>query len=284
MKKWKDKNVKSNLLRELCTPEGIPLRLLLAGAGDRAAAFILDIIFVALILLGLTLFCIFVLSMKNLEMIRIIWLLGFFILRNFYFSFFEMGSRAATPGKRILGLRVVARNGGQLTSSAIIARNAMREIEIFLPLGFLFGGGAQIDGVISLLGLVWAGLFLFFPLFNRDRLRIGDFIAGTWVVHAAPKQLSHDISDTNQTDFDFSNEELGAYGIHELQVLENVLRQSNAKSIVMVTQRIRTKLNRVKTNDETDADFLRAYYAALRKTLEQKLLFGVRRKDKHDIK
>ena len=30
----------------------------------------------------------------------IIWLLGFFLLRNGYFVAFEMGSRGATPGKR----------------------------------------------------------------------------------------------------------------------------------------------------------------------------------------
>ena len=33
-------------------------------------------------------------------MAAIIWLLGFFLLRNFYFTLFEMRARAATPGKR----------------------------------------------------------------------------------------------------------------------------------------------------------------------------------------
>ena len=49
-----------------------------------------------------------------------------------------MGGRGATPGKRMLGLRVVARDGARLTGGAVIARNAMREIEVFLPLSFFF--------------------------------------------------------------------------------------------------------------------------------------------------
>jgi len=40
---------------------------------------------------------------------------------------------AATPGKRILGIRVAARNGKALTAEAVFARNAMRELEVFLP-------------------------------------------------------------------------------------------------------------------------------------------------------
>ena len=51
----------------------------------------------------------------------------FFLLRGFYFTLFEMGRRAATPGKRIMRLRVVAREGRQLTANAIFARNVMRE-------------------------------------------------------------------------------------------------------------------------------------------------------------
>ena len=59
------------------------------------------------------------------------------MLRNGWFTLFEMGGRGATPGKRLLGLRVVARDGARLTGGAVIARNAMREIEVFLPLSFL---------------------------------------------------------------------------------------------------------------------------------------------------
>jgi hypothetical protein len=171
-----------------------------------------------------------------------------------------------------------------LTANAVIARNAMREIEIFLPLGFIFAGGDKVDSMQALLGLTWSGLFLLFPLFNRDRLRAGDFIAGTWVIRVPKKILQRDISASRSptSGFGFTPDELGAYGIHELQVLEGVLRKSDLKAVTAVAERIRTKIGRVRADNESDRDFLTAYYAGLRKTLEQKLLFGVRRKDKFD--
>jgi uncharacterized RDD family membrane protein YckC len=73
-------------------------------------------------------------GMKGAEIMGVIWLLGFFVLRNFYFVGFELSAAAATPGKRILGLRVASRDGGRLRPGAIFVRNAMRELEVFLPL------------------------------------------------------------------------------------------------------------------------------------------------------
>ena len=55
----------------------------------------------------------------------------------------EMGPRAATFGKRAVGLRVVARSGERLTADRVIARNLMREIEFYLPLSFLFYNAAE---------------------------------------------------------------------------------------------------------------------------------------------
>src|SRR5688500_12945629 len=71
------------------------------------------------------------------QLMGIIWLLGFFLIRNFYFIVMEMGPRAATFGKRANGLRVVARSGARLTADAVVARNLLREIEFYLPLSFL---------------------------------------------------------------------------------------------------------------------------------------------------
>jgi uncharacterized RDD family membrane protein YckC len=223
--------------------------------------------------------------------VLIVWLLGFFFLRNFYFVTFELGARAATPGKRVLGLRVAARDGGRLTSEAVFARNAMREIEVFLPLTFLVAsGGAGADpvaGWVMLLGLAWTGGFALFPLFNRDRLRVGDFVAGTWVVKSPREKLSIDLLDAlesaqGQGGFVFTPDQAGAYGIKELHVLEDVLRRKDPKTLAAVAERIRAKIAWRTAPDETDTAFLSAYYAALRGRLETRLLFGHRRKDKFD--
>ena len=113
---------------------------------------------------------------------------------NFYFIIMEMSPRAATFGKRALGLRVVARSGERLTADRVIARNLMREIEFYLPLSFMSYDTAEGagGGWTLLVGLAWALIFLLFPLFNKHRLRIGDLLAGTWVVNAPSRKLSVD--------------------------------------------------------------------------------------------
>lgn len=289
------------LLREFVTPEGVDLRLQLGGAGERAAAFILDevIIFVSIMLLS-WLFGVLLSGFgvrlgkggdQGAEFVWAVQLLIFFLLRNFYFVFFELRPRAATPGKMMLGLRVASRDGGRLTSEAIFTRNAMREIEVFMPLTFILigwimslAGGEQVDGWIILAGIAWTGIFMFFPLFNRDRLRVGDFLAGTWVVKAPRRSLAVDLAQDapeRLARFAFTPEQTAAYGIKELQVLEDVLRRRDARTMTAVADRIRRKID-WRSAGESDADFLAAYYAALRGRLENRLLFGHRRKDKFD--
>ena len=285
-------------IREFVTPEGVDLRLRIGGAGERAAAFILDTVFLLITLIVLTLLAsagagalqgLGAVGVKDVSSVMlIVWLLGAFLLRNGYFVLFEFTPRAATPGKRILGLRVAARDGGRLTAEAVFARNAMREIEVFLPLTFLLASGVgatdPVGGWLVLLGLIWTGGFALFPLFNRDRLRVGDMVAGTWVVKSPRERLSIDLLDAQQAaagQFAFTADQAGAYGIKELYVLEDVLRRKDAKTIAAVADRIQTKIGWRKQG-EADEAFLAAYYGALRARLETRLLFGHRRRDKFD--
>src|SRR5206468_10013176 len=225
-----------DLRRTFITPEGVDLRLELGAAGSRAAAFIIDVILMMVILVAITVLTLYVfwatINTKEggapAQFLAILWLIGAFILRNGWFSLFEMGSRGATPGKRLMGLRVVARDGARLTGAAVIARNAMREIEVFLPLSFLGAQTAEgvADTFLTLFALVWSGIFLFFPLFNRDRLRVGDFVAGTWVVRTVKANLGEDLAAAaaRRDRRRFSDFALGLYGVYELQTLEDVLR------------------------------------------------------------
>jgi uncharacterized RDD family membrane protein YckC len=281
----------SAMTRSLVTPEGVDLRLTLASAGERAAAFLLDATIILATLIALTLLIAWAFGVAGASAagtLAMLWLVGAFVLRNGYFLLFELTARAATPGKRALGLRVVARDGGRLTSEAVFARNAMREIEIFLPLMFLAASGMageQVDALMGLLALVWSGIFLFFPLFNRDRLRGGDFVAGAWVVRAPRRALAADLAGetfAHYHRFDFTAEQLAAYGVKELQVLEQVLRARDKPTLKDVARRIRGKIGWVPAPYESDADFLSAYYGALRARLEHRLLFGHRRRDKFD--
>jgi len=274
--------------RDLITPEGVNLKVYLADLGARVGAFTIDmfIIFGSLIALALTLGASGVAFESSGQ---IIFILGAFFLRSFYFMFFEMGRRAATPatpGKRICKIRVVARNEARLTANAVFARNALREIEIFLPLGFMATQSENIDGLISIIGLLWCLGFLFFPLFNKDRLRAGDLIAGTWVVKAPRPVLAKDLAGRTllSHNFQFTPAQINAYGIHELHILEDIIRKNQPDILQDVAGRIRKKIDWQPNPAESDLKFLEAYYAALRGRLETQMLFGVRKKDKHDVK
>ncbi len=271
--------------RALVTPEGVVLNVRLASASARAGALTVDLSLM-LVTLGLLTWASFALWSSGTAggIAAILWMLGFFALRNFYFIAFESGPRAATIGKRLVKLRVVARDGGRLTTGAVVARNMMREVELMLPLMMLAmamvdGGGG---GTLSF-GLAWAAIFLFLPLFNRDRLRAGDIVAGTWVVENERRKIGIDLIDAAAANGDapsFSAEELAVYGTFELHKLEAVLRQNNDAAIEAVAATIRGKLGRSDWGD--DRVFLEAYYAALRGELEGGLLMGKRKADKFD--
>jgi uncharacterized RDD family membrane protein YckC len=275
--------------RRLVTPEGVDLGLSLAEGGQRISAFVIDLLIMLGILIGMSLVAAFgiaaALGRESGELAVIVWLLGFFVLRNFYFIIMEMGTRAATFGKRSAGIRVVARSGGRLTADAVIARNLMREIEFYLPLSFLGYRASEglADTVTWLVGLGWASIFLFFPLFNKDRLRIGDLLAGTWVINAPKRRLTVDLMRAERErppGYPFTEEQLDAYGIYELQTLERVLRDGNWEAMSTVSWTIRNKI--AYGDVASDYDFLTAYYEALRLRLERKLLFGRRRANKFD--
>ncbi len=282
-------------VRTLVTPEGAALNLRIATAGERAGAFLLDFTLQIITMLVIVFGIVFLASGFGIRGWQIagavIGILIFFI-RNFYFIFFELGRRAATPGKRVLGLRVAARNGGRLKANAIIARNFMRELEVFLPLSVLLGAMFSenaVNGWINLLLLLWSGIFLLFPLFNKDKLRVGDLIAGTMVIHAPKVQLLDDIASAPASEdltagYNFTPPQLDIYGIHELHVLEDVLRQSTPEIKRNVANRIAAKIGWTPEPGQTDIIFLETFYAALRKHLERGLLFGEKKADKYDRK
>jgi len=231
--------------RRLITPEGIDLQVQLADIGARIGAYVIDQIIINVGLIAAFFLIVFGGISAGPEVVVTIFILINFFVRNFYYMFFEMGPKAATPGKRISKIRVASRTQARLSANAVFTRNALREIEINLPLSFLFMNGDSVDGWIALLGLLWSGIFLFFPLFNKDRLRAGDLIAGTWVVRAPKPILANDLA-SEKADLDsaytFTPEQVEAYGVHELHVLENVIRANEQQTVMDVAERIRNKV------------------------------------------
>ena len=281
--------------RDLVTPEGLALPLTIAGRGSRAGALILDLVIifgaltVLMIVLGLV--GIGVLNADTeeagpaVELVLVLLILFVFLSRYGYFLIFELGPRGATPGKRALGIRVAARGAGRLTAEAVIARNLMRDVEVFIPAIFLLGGIGSSLGVTGWAAAIWLGVFVLFPFFNKDNLRAGDLVAGTWVVEAdrrkLPEAMSVRVAREAQpaTNYRFGEAELSVYGEHELQVLESVLRQNNPQAQRQVLEAICRKIG-WQAGAGDDRAFLEAFYASLRSRLEGDMRFGKRTKDK----
>lgn len=277
-------------VRPLTTPEGVTIRLALASGGERVGALAIDLLIMLAALGALTLIAFTTLFSieggQAWEVAAVIWLLGFFLLRNFYFVLFEAGGRAATPGKRAMKLRVAARDGGRLPFESVLARNLMRELELFLPLSFVFaqGGDEAVDNGMVFAGLLWTVACAAIPWLNRDRLRAGDFVGGSWVVRAPRPALLPDMADAGAARaqrYVFTEAQLGAYGEFELQTLEEVLRREDEEALVTVSRAVRARIGWPAGSDH--APFLSAYYAALRARLERGMLFGRRRRDKLDV-
>jgi uncharacterized RDD family membrane protein YckC len=291
--------------REVVTPEGIALPFTVATRSARFGALMLDYVILLASTIGITLTLVWIAGGVGAldkageitgaaEFLAIVWSLFWFVAWNGYFIAFELSPRGATPGKRIARIRVAARpSDGQsgadrLTAEAVIARNLLRDIELFMPIVFLIVAPTGEAGPAGIAAMLWFLVFAFFPLFNRDALRAGDLIAGTWVVEAPRARLPDTLSTgvaargasaVTGASYRFGEAELAVYGEYELQTLERVLREDRHEAIVSVQEAICRKIGWAPGAGDERA-FLEAYYAQLRARLEGGMRFGKRKADK----
>ena len=268
--------------RQIVTPEGVPVTVELADYGERMVALTIDLFIwlMGTLAIFIPIIWAFGKSGGSLIAISIALFIGF-IVRNLYFVYFELAWRGATPGKRLVGLRVIDRAGGPLLPSAIVARNITREVEMFLPLGVLLTWGKTETGVVDWENLaiaIWLLFFAALPFINRDRMRGGDLIAGTMVISLPKRVLSSDLVE-KAVQFTFTEPQLRAYGAFELQVLEELLRRPDTPESVRVLNEVCEKICRRIgwTAPVAPADvvpFLREFYTAERAFLEREQLFG----------
>lgn len=270
--------------REIVTPDGVPLRVDLADPGERYAAFAADffITLLASCLIEIAgTISVGALTHRTLVISAFI----FFIVRTGYFSGFEIRWAGVTPGKRMLGLRVIDRRGGPLLPGAVIARNLTREAEFFYPITMVLAtrswARAPWEAVVV---MAWILLMMLLPFFSRERLRAGDLLGGTIVI-AMPKLLLLEDLVRDERTFAFTEGQLQYYGIAELQVLEDVLRRSYGPDKARLQAEICAKIQRRiewegEMRPEAAGTFLRDFYAAQRAFLERRKNLGDERTDK----
>jgi uncharacterized RDD family membrane protein YckC len=154
------------ILHEVLTSEKVPITYRVAGLGARFLAWLVDALLVFLLIIAGGVFA----SVLNAgrpglgDAVAILWS---FAVSWGYFLSFEWLWRGQTPGKRLLGVRVVQLDGTAVSFYQSAARNLLRVADA-LPLPHPVAVGA--------LGFVVAAC-------NRESRRLGDLAAGTLVVH-----------------------------------------------------------------------------------------------------
>ncbi|HEY2546130.1 MAG TPA: RDD family protein [Candidatus Acidoferrum sp.] len=149
------------------TPEQTVLEFEVAGIGSRFLALAYDTLLQILVAIGLTVILV-VAGVALPEAARSgIWFLAFIVIAYFvlyfgYFAIFEVLWNGQTPGKKKEGLRVIKDSGRPISPAEAIGRNLMRIVD---QLPFLYA-----IGICSV-------------LLSRQNKRLGDFVAGTIVVH-----------------------------------------------------------------------------------------------------
>ncbi|MBB3914714.1 RDD family protein [Rhizobium fabae] len=271
-------------------PEGVPITFAIASLGTRFGAQFLDILFTTIVIFICAFAIVFtgVLPASAQGMLMV--LLGF-LVQTPYYILSELIWNGRTLGKRITGIRVINVDGRRLTPHQVTARNLMKEVEIFAPMGLLASVGTQSAWENGLTTL-WFLVVVVVPFANRRRQRIGDIIAGTLVVDNPRSVLLSDLvlsapaAASSQQAFEFLAEHLDVYGKYELQTLEDVLRDSSKTSNHQeIVQIVKTITRRIRYPDTVKSGqerlFLNEFYRAQREHLESLKLFGTLRENKY---
>ncbi|NKC16364.1 MAG: RDD family protein [Gammaproteobacteria bacterium] len=145
-------------VRSIETPEGIELALQVAGPLPRFLAWLMDVLGRLVIYWILQVSAVYLGGFGSG-----LFLIVFFLLEWFYPVLFELYWHGQTPGKRLMGLRVVNDDGTPIRASASVIRNLVRFVD-FLP--FMYG-----FGIVS-------------SMFHPDFKRLGDLSAATVVIYA----------------------------------------------------------------------------------------------------
>ncbi len=274
---------------EIVGPEGVPLRFPAASLPERASAFFFDLFVIGC---GIGALVLLLIGAAGFGVGFPLVLIGFFVLRHFYFALFELLWRGATPGKRLLRIRVISRDGLGLRPEAVFARNLVRDVELFVPLVVLSAPEQVMGpapGWLRLLMGLWVLVMAFMPVLTREGTRVGDLVGGTRVVRVPAADLVADAADRSSTaPAAFTEAQLAHYGEKELETLADLLRRfeerrAELSDLYVVSTTIARKIGYAGDQPAQDPPrFLRSFYQHQRAALERQLLFGTRKASKLD--
>jgi uncharacterized RDD family membrane protein YckC len=248
---------------QIDTPEQIALELPLAGIGSRFLGLVIDTLiqFVLYIIgafaVGLSAALAGAVGIgRYLRWIPVSWAPAIAILFVFsvywgYFAFFEIIWKGQTPGKRLAKIRVIKESGRPINAYEAIARNLLRAI----------------DGLPGMYGVGIVCMML-----NSQNRRLGDYVAGTVVVH--DKRTEEVKPDWNTVmEPAVANPQLSFVTSEELVLIETYLHRRVDMDLILrdqvaykIASRITEKTGLQRGPNQSLDDFLEASARQIRDT------------------
>lgn len=190
------------------TPEQVHLEFVLADIGSRFMAVFADtliqfVLYIALIIIDQFALqgAIFSWSRYQVWMVAVL-IFVYFCIYWGYYAAFEALWNGQTPGKRWAGIRVIKETGRAINVFEAITRNLVRVID-FIP-------GIYAVGIVTM-------------LLNSKNRRLGDFAAGTLVVHDRKAKESDLFFNTAEKKGEFTVYQAGRLGVPEVELIETFL-------------------------------------------------------------
>jgi uncharacterized RDD family membrane protein YckC len=218
------------------TPEQTVLEYPIAGLGSRFIAIAADtaiqlvaafLLFIVGALIGFSLVFAGFNHLTPQWIIAIIFIL-IFLLNSGYFALFEIFWNGQTPGKRYAKIRVIKDDGRPIGAYESIVRNALR----------------LVDALPAMYGIGLLTIFL-----NRQGKRLGDFVAGTVVVHENTLEGVRPYQDS-PIDETLPPIDISQVTIEEVQLIETFLNRRDSldpavrsNMAAQITNRLAAKMN-----------------------------------------
>ena len=184
------------------TPEAVEFTFDLSGLASRVFALLVDIIIQAVAVLAvivvLTLFAVTVNFQGGFSFGTIIMFIAVFLFEWGYFIFFELVWNGRSPGKRLMGCRVIRDGGLPVNFTASFIRNLIRPIDYFLS-------------------ALMIGFFIVFA--SPTYKRLGDMAAGTLVIVERRMTLVELLTDRRVGAFRPTQPPLGLFSKAEVSKL-----------------------------------------------------------------
>ncbi len=154
---------KLDTLQRIELAEGVEIHLRMAGPYVRVLAYLLDLLIRLALLMVVSILIGLIGHFMGSGISGGLQSLLMFFVMFFYYIVFEAGKRGASPGKRIMGLRVVDTTGAPITFGQSFIRNMLRFADGMPPPMYGFG--------------------LLSTLLTTRFQRLGDLLANTVVVY-----------------------------------------------------------------------------------------------------